>query len=202
MNNDLVFRVAAAVLFLALTVSRQVTMRKFMDHRAAWAAMRKMPLDTTLLIAYVLFIKASLVLYLFFPASLAWATLRLATRWRWSGIALSLAGMILLVWADRSLGRNFSVALQIKEGHRLVTHGSFRWVRHPIYAALLLFSIGMTLLSANAAIGAGWVGGGIFVFTQRISREEAMLIKQFGESYRDYRRRTGAVIPKFRHERA
>ena len=90
---------AAAVLFLALTVSRQVTMRKFMDHRAAWAAMRKMPLDTTLLIAYVLFIKASLVLYLFFPDTLAQATLPLAPAWRWSGAALSLAGMILLVWA-------------------------------------------------------------------------------------------------------
>ena len=198
MNSDLTFRVAAAGLFLALAVSRRLTIRKFMDHRSAWAAMKNMPLDTSLLIAYVLIIEVSLVLYLFFPDTLAQATLPLAPAWRWSGAALSLAGMMFLVWADHSLGKNFSVALQIKEGHTLVTHGPFRWVRHPIYSAFLLFSIGLTLLSASAAIGVTWVGGGIFVFAQRIAREETMLIKQFGESYRDYRRHTGAVFPKVR----
>ena len=50
----------------------------------------------------------------------------------------------------------------------------------------------------HALAAVAWVGGGIFVFAQRIAREETMLIKQFGESYRDYRRHTGAVFPKVR----
>jgi protein-S-isoprenylcysteine O-methyltransferase Ste14 len=63
--------------------------------------------------------------YLFYPQLLSWATIPIPMWLRWIGACLGILSLVLFVWVHRSLGRNFSTKLRIKERHSLVTHGRF-----------------------------------------------------------------------------
>jgi protein-S-isoprenylcysteine O-methyltransferase Ste14 len=79
--------------------------------------------------------------------------------------------------------------------HTLVTHGPYRYVRHPFYDAVALAVV------ANGLAAANWfllLGGllAIALIVLRTSREEERLLARFGDSYRVYRARTGRFLPK------
>ena len=80
--------------------------------------------------------------------------------------------------------------------HALVTNGVYRHIRHPMYAAHLLWGIGQALLIQNWVAGLG----GLVVFIPldllRAPPEERMMLEQFGEEYRSYMERTGGIIPR------
>jgi protein-S-isoprenylcysteine O-methyltransferase Ste14 len=46
------------------------------------------------------------------------------------------------VWARLTIGMNWSGNVTFKEGHELIQSGPYRYVRHPIYSALLLMGLG------------------------------------------------------------
>jgi protein-S-isoprenylcysteine O-methyltransferase Ste14 len=92
------------------------------------------------------------------------------------------------------LGRNWSAAVQLKQGHELITSGPYRLVRHPIYTGLLLLFLG------NAVMVGDWRGllavAIVFVsFWRKFRLEETWLAGHFGESYRLYQARAKALIP-------
>lgn len=139
-----------------------------------------------------------LLAYAFQVTWIAWATLSLPTAWRWTGAVAGLAGIVLLAWTNHALGRNFSTSLRIRDGHTLVTRGPYRWIRHPMYTAILLAVIGLWLLSANALIGASGLLLMAVVMIARTPREEAQLLSAFGDVYREYMRTTGRFWPRWR----
>ena len=95
----------------------------------------------------------------------------------------------------KGLGRNWSVTLEIREQHALVTTGVYSKMRHPMYAAFWLWAIAQALLLPNWIAGpAGLVGFGTLFFL-RVRREEEMMIETFGDEYRSYMRRTWKVLP-------
>ncbi len=95
----------------------------------------------------------------------------------------------------RALGRNWSVSLDVREGHQLITDGIYRKIRHPMYSAFWLWAAAQALLLSNWVAGfAGLVGFGILFFG-RIAEEERMMLETFGSRYRDYMARTYRVIP-------
>lgn len=112
-----------------------------------------------------------------------------------AGIAITLAGLALAVWARVHLGRNWSSAPMIKEGHQLIRSGPYRLVRHPIYSGLLLASIGTFL--ANGKVR-GIIGVVLIYFALVIKSriEEEFMARTFGSEYEDYRRTTGAILPR------
>jgi protein-S-isoprenylcysteine O-methyltransferase Ste14 len=61
---------------------------------------------------------------------------------RWVGFAFGLAGLASAGWAQVTLGCQWSVQLQLTEGHKLITQGPHSWIRHPICAAPVSLSIG------------------------------------------------------------
>jgi protein-S-isoprenylcysteine O-methyltransferase Ste14 len=80
--------------------------------------------------------------------------------------------------------------------HTLVTRGPYRWVRHPFYASVALFVVGVSLAAAS------WffLASGAIVLTLigiRTRTEEAKLEERFGEDYRAYKRQTGMFVPRF-----
>jgi protein-S-isoprenylcysteine O-methyltransferase Ste14 len=113
----------------------------------------------------------------------------------WLG-ALVFGGSIALFHAThRELGRNWSISLNLREGHQLVTTGVYRYVRHPMYSAFWLWAIAQCLLLPNWIAGpAGLVGFGT-LYLGRIGREEALMIESFGEEYRVYERNTARIVP-------
>ena len=111
------------------------------------------------------------------------------------GIAVDVVCLWLFYRTHRDLGQNWSVSLDLRERHTLVTTGVYSVVRHPMYAAFWLMALAQLLLLPNWVAGpAGLVGFGILFFG-RIRREEDMMIAAFGDEYRAYIRRTARVVP-------
>ena len=88
------------------------------------------------------------------------------------------------------------MTLRIREDHTLITTGPYRWIRHPIYSAGLLFGFAVFLLSANGFVGACWVGGCSLLYAHRIPNEEALMLEEFADEYRVYMQRTGRLLPR------
>ena len=111
------------------------------------------------------------------------------------GIAAGVAYVWLFHRTHRDLGQNWSVSLDLRERHTLVTTGVYAMVRHPMYSGFWLMALAQVLLLPNWIAGpAGLVGFGMLFFG-RVGREEAMMISAFGDEYRAYMRRTSRVIP-------
>jgi len=111
------------------------------------------------------------------------------------GIVAFAAALWLLYRTHRALGRNWSVSLDLRDRHALVTTGIYAKVRHPMYASFWLMALAQLLFLPNWVAGpAGLVGFGTLFFG-RVRREEEMMIGAFGEQYRDYMRRTARVVP-------
>jgi protein-S-isoprenylcysteine O-methyltransferase Ste14 len=111
--------------------------------------------------------------------------------------ALFFAVGIWLLWRSHAdLGRNFAPTLQIVEDHSLVTDGVFRRIRHPMYAAHLLWAIGQMLLLQNWIAGPAFLVVQIPLYLRRIPAEERMMLEQFGDEYREYMKRTGRLFPR------
>ena len=114
----------------------------------------------------------------------------------WLGIALLLLALIVFWRSHADLGLNWSPSLEIRTEHKLITNGIFGYIRHPMYASQWIWVIAQPLLLQN------WIAGflNLFVFTAfyflRVSAEEKMMLDTFGDEYREYMNKTGAVIPK------
>ena len=145
-----------------------------------------------------LLVAASFLAFPFAPSWLAWSTLPLPAWLRWVAGALAVACLPAQWWMFVSIGENISETLLTKANHRLVTHGPYRRIRHPLYALALL-----ELLSLATMAGSWYLlvlaCTGIVVFRAVvIPREEANLIRAFGKQYEEYRLHTGALFPRFR----
>ena len=170
--------------------------RRLTGWKASWPALKRNPGDTAILYVCGLAWTVALVAYLVAARQLWAFHMELPVWLRWGGVALGLAATVLLGWADHSLGENLSVTLQIKREHTLVTTGPYRWIRHPIYAAGLMFSVAGFLISANWLVGICFVGGICLLVATRVPREEKMMLDAFGDRYRQYMLHTGRFLPR------
>jgi len=193
---EMTFRIVfAAVVGVAMIV--RIGLRARAHHRSTGKDAPREPLPQ-LIVQTILGLTgfALLGFYVVAPQAIAWASVPLPGWLRWLGLPLGLAGTALLAWTHLTLDRFFSGTLQIEEGHQLITGGPYRWMRHPMYTALLAVALAWTLLSASLLIGALWLGTMIGLFFTRMPREEAMLLAQFGDDYRAYMKRTGRLLPR------
>jgi protein-S-isoprenylcysteine O-methyltransferase Ste14 len=111
------------------------------------------------------------------------------------GTLLFAVALWLFFLAHYRLGRNFSVSLDIRKDHTLVSSGIYAVVRHPMYLAFWLWAIAQLLLLPNWFAGlAGIVGFGV-LYVGRIEREEALMLQTFGDDYRTYKRSTARLVP-------
>lgn len=137
------------------------------------------------------------MLYLFTPW-LGFADYRPPMVVSWCG-AVVMVGAIWLFWRSHvDLGLNWSITLEMRKDHELVTRGVYRRIRHPMYAAIFLFAIAQGLLLQNWLAGWGGFVSFALLYLVRAPREETMMSEFFGESYRDYMKRTGRLAPRFR----
>jgi protein-S-isoprenylcysteine O-methyltransferase Ste14 len=113
----------------------------------------------------------------------------------WLGAAVFAAALWLFHRTHKDLGRNWSVTLEVRDRHTLVTNGVYGRVRHPMYLAFWLWAVAQALLLPNWIAGpAGLIGFGTLFFL-RVGREEALMIETFGDEYRRYMARTSRILP-------
>jgi len=103
-------------------------------------------------------------------------------------------GLGLLLWARRTIGRNFDPQLQIKTNHVLVRNGPYRMIRHPVYASYTVIWVGLLVMFGNILFS-GFTATFVAKVLLRIPGEERMLKAHFGEAYREYAKHTRRVIP-------
>lgn len=114
-----------------------------------------------------------------------------------AAVLLLMGGAIaLFAGSSRELGRNWSLVARMRSDHELVRTGPYAHIRHPIYLGMLLF-----LLALAAGLG-HWAQLLIalpvfFIGTAMRTRSEDSLLEQsFGQSFREYRNSTPAIIPR------
>jgi protein-S-isoprenylcysteine O-methyltransferase Ste14 len=116
----------------------------------------------------------------------------------YAGVVVFVLALWLLWRAHHDLARSWSAVVQIKRDQQLVTEGIYSRMRHPIYSAHLLWGAAQVLLIHNWLCG--FIGFALIVAIMilRIPREEKLLLSQYGEEYRSYMQRTGALLPRLR----
>jgi protein-S-isoprenylcysteine O-methyltransferase Ste14 len=111
-------------------------------------------------------------------------------------------GLVLALWvlwqAYATLGKNWTPKIEVKNEQQLVTNGIFEYVRHPIYAGLLLWALIQPLLLQNWIVGFAFLIIFVPLLVLRVPREEAMMLLHFGEQYQAYMQRTPRFFPHFR----
>jgi protein-S-isoprenylcysteine O-methyltransferase Ste14 len=113
----------------------------------------------------------------------------------YAGTLVFALALWLFYLAHQSLGRNFSVSLDVREGHVLISKGVYGVIRHPMYSAFWLWAIAQFLLLPNWVGGtAGILGFGI-LYLGRIEQEERLMLDTFGDDYRIYMNNTARIIP-------
>jgi protein-S-isoprenylcysteine O-methyltransferase Ste14 len=110
------------------------------------------------------------------------------------GLTIFVLGLTVAIVAAFTLKRSYSSSLVIREGHRLVTHGLYRVVRHPIYLGVLVAISGVPVY-ASSVKGALVLALLVPLILLRIRMEEGLLAEHFGDEYCAYRARTRKLIP-------
>jgi protein-S-isoprenylcysteine O-methyltransferase Ste14 len=112
-----------------------------------------------------------------------------------AGTLLLVVGLWLFWRSHKDLGRNWSITLQVREGHQLVTRGVYGRIRHPMYTSLLLYSIGQALALPNWIAGPSYLVPFALLLSLRYRAEERMMLDRFGEEYAAYAARTKRLFP-------
>ena len=105
-------------------------------------------------------------------------------------------GLWLFYRSHADLGTNWSLTLEMREGHQLITYGVYRGVRHPMYSALALYSVGQALVIPNWVAGLSNLVAFAVLFALRVGAEERMMAQQFGNEYAAYTARTKRLLPR------
>lgn len=112
------------------------------------------------------------------------------------GIVIIFSGLIFFWWIHKTLGENWSPVLEIRKGHKLITKGPYKYVRHPMYTLFYVFAIGLLLLVSNWFVGLFALLSWHLLYVIRISSEEKMMLEQFGIEWENYcKRATKKIIP-------
>ena len=196
MNNETIFRILAAAIFITC-LGISAAFRRKADKDSGEAVSRKVDGNAMLTVIKIggLMLWLSPTLYLVNPAWMSWSKIGLPEWTRWLGVGLGILCAIGIYWLFSSIGSGITPTSATRKEHKLVTSGIYRYIRHPLYTFGSSMFIALGMMADNWFIAAL----GILAFIAmaiRTPKEEANLIEKFGEEYRAYMKRTGAFLPK------
>jgi len=159
---------------------------------------RKIGLEKYFVIPGVLCFVIIPPVYIFTPL-LNFADYALPDWLAWIGTGIYVVALWLFWRSMADLGRNWSISVQLRDEHSLVTEGVYRYIRHPLYASGFLTAIATALMLHNWIAGLSWLAISIPIYLTRVDHEEQMMLDHFGEQYQKYMKCTGRLVPRFRN---
>ena len=195
--SETTFRILAAlILFTGIGISTYF--RRKADRDTGEKLSRKVDGTPMMLIIRFagLLLWLSPLIYLINPQWMLWSKIGLPEWARWLGVGLGLINLGLIYWLFNSIRSGITPVSATRKNHQLVTHGIYRWVRHPLY------TIGSMLFAFFGLMADNWffmllAALAFIAMAVRTPKEEANLIEKFGDEYRNYMKRTGRFLPKF-----
>ena len=133
--------------------------------------------------------------YLVNPRRMAWSHLQLGEPPRIGGAVIGIGSVALAFWVFASLGNNVTPTVVTRKESALVTHGPYRWVRHPLYGMAFMNQISIARVAANwflAILAADLLPQ----ISWRIPREEDALFRLHCGAYIAYAAPTRRLIPR------
>jgi protein-S-isoprenylcysteine O-methyltransferase Ste14 len=124
---------------------------------------------------------------------LYWAPFRVV------GVAMVIAGVIVLIHSFiRFVTEGLGTPVPVAAPDRLVVGGLYRYVRNPMYVALLAAIVGQALLLGRWALLA--YAAVVFIAVYAFVRlyEEPTLAREYGAQYDEYRRAVPGWLPRVR----
>lgn len=139
---------------------------------------------------------ASLVLGLLAPlAQLAGSAALSSAARPLAGSALYALGLALTLAAQLRMGVSWRIGVDASEKTSLVTSGPFAFARNPIFSGMFAVALGLALLVPNllALLAVAALASGVEIQVRLV--EEPYLVKQHGDAYLSWARRTGRFVP-------
>jgi protein-S-isoprenylcysteine O-methyltransferase Ste14 len=192
MMFDSIIKTVYLIEYILITIVRGIQTRPY----------RRLRVDvdkkTTLDLVLLGFAAISMILPLvyLFSSWLDFADYSIPEWLGWVGAALFAVGIWMLWRSHADLGRNWTPTLGIRDEHQLVTDGIFKSIRHPMYAAHILWAIANVMMLPNWLAGYAFLIFSAVQYLSRVKLEEQMMIEQFGEQYESYMQRTGRLMPR------
>lgn len=206
MTTEIIFKIAFYIVFFSFAYVMTYYSKKAKSHQATGKSRyhqhneHEVPLLLKLRTIFGIPFYIGVLVWTFAPKFMEWSTMNLPEWMRWAGLGLGFLAIMLNAISHRTLsqklGADFDPALRLIEVPALVTDGIYARVRHPIYLAFLLMQISLLFLTANWFIGLCGIAIIVAVIAIRVPEEEKLLIRQFGDEYRNYQKRTGALLPR------
>ena len=110
------------------------------------------------------------------------------------GLILQIVGVAIGLWGILTMRiGNFNIQPEVKSDS-LIKSGPYKWIRNPMYLAVILFYIPIVIQNFN------WINGSVFIvllitILLKIYFEEQLLKERFGDKYLEYKRKTKRLIP-------
>lgn len=189
--NLLGARIAVALALVALVAIRAPHGQRSRSVRTKWSAAG--PLERVVLtVAMGSFVVPIVWLVGGWPA----ATERELVPWIFvAGVLVTGASLWLFHRSHVDLGTNWSITLEVREAHTLVTHGVYGSIRHPMYTALLGYALGLFAILPNYVAGGAYLVAMLLLVALRLGPEEALMRREFGDAYATYAARTKRLVP-------
>jgi protein-S-isoprenylcysteine O-methyltransferase Ste14 len=113
------------------------------------------------------------------------------------GSLLYFPGIALYLWGYWTLGRMFGISsgfgATLYQDHHLILSGPYRFVRHPMYLAVILAAFGALMIFRTWAMVLFSVSS--LVVIPRARREEHLLAEEFGEEWESYKQHVPGWLP-------
>ena len=196
--NENIFRISAAVILIT-GMSISGYFRRKADKVSGERLSRKVdgtPMMNAIRIGGLILWLSPFV-YLINPAWMAWSKIGLPESIRWAGVVVGVLCVLGIYWLFSSIGSGITPTSATRKEHKPVTHGIYRYIRHPLYTIGSSFILSFGMMADNWFIAL--FGALAFILMAiRTPKEEANLIEKFGDEYREYMKRTGRFLPRFR----
>lgn len=159
-----------------------------------------MPLLVRALLAFLTFpgVIASLIPFLIAQTDVSRGE-GILVGWILVGIGLALGSWCALDFYR--VGRGDMLPWPTFTTRRLVSNGLYRWVRNPMYAALLVMVLGWALVFSSPVVGLYWIALAITQHLRVVQYEEPALLRQFGSEWSAYAARTPRWFPRLRRQK-